>query len=95
MSVVDRLPEALRNKLFDMLENPALTQAYIAERINDEAGKPVISRSALNRYTKRMEKITGRKPGTRVSSSEESLAKIAAALERIASSMEKRYKEPS
>jgi hypothetical protein len=47
----------------------------------------------LDKLRKR-EKITGRKRGAKAASAEESLEKIAAALERIADSMKKRYKEP-
>jgi hypothetical protein len=91
---VDRLPEALRNKVFDLLENPALYQLEIVDMINTEAGKPVISRSSLSRFVRKIEKTTGRKRGTKAASAEESLEKIAAALERIADFMERRYKEP-
>jgi hypothetical protein len=95
ISAVDRLPEALRNRLIDLIGNPGLTEAYIAEQINTEAGKPVISQSSVNRYAQFLKKTTGRKRGTKAASVEESLVKIAAALEKIAGFMEKRYKGPS
>jgi hypothetical protein len=94
ITAINRLPEALRNKVLDMLENPGLAQAYIAEQINAEAGKPVLSRSSLNRFVRKRKEVTGRKRGAEAASAEEPLEKIAAALERIADSMEKRYKEP-
>jgi hypothetical protein len=56
-SAVDRLPEKLRNKLLEMLQNPAVTQAEIADAINDEAGEPLVSRSSVNRYAQRMKKF--------------------------------------
>jgi hypothetical protein len=56
-SAVDRLPEKLRNKLLEMLRNPAVTQAEIVDAINDEAGEPLVSKSSLNRYAQRMKKF--------------------------------------
>jgi hypothetical protein len=56
-SAVDRLPEALRNKLIDMLHNPAVTQMEIVDAINEEAGGPLVSRSSVNRYALRMKKF--------------------------------------
>ncbi|MDR1176620.1 MAG: DUF3486 family protein [Treponema sp.] len=56
-SAVDRLPEKLRNKLLEMLHNPAVTQAEIADAINDEAGEPLVSRSSVNRYAQKMKKF--------------------------------------
>ena len=56
-SAVDRLPEALRNKLIDMLHNPAVTQKEIVDAINEEAGEPLLSRSSINRYAQRMKKF--------------------------------------
>lgn len=56
-SVVDKLPEALRNKLIELLHNPAITQVEIADAINESAGKPLISKSSVNRYAIRMRKF--------------------------------------
>jgi hypothetical protein len=53
-SAADRLPENLRKKLMEMLKNPAITQAEIADAINSEAGEPLISRSSVNRYAQKM-----------------------------------------
>jgi hypothetical protein len=57
-SAVDKLPENLRAKLIEMLQNPAVTQAEIADAINAEAGEPVVSQSSVNRYSQRMKKFT-------------------------------------
>jgi len=57
-SAVDRLPETLRNKLIEMLHNPAVTQKEIVDVINEEAGEPLLSRSSVNRYAQRMKKFT-------------------------------------
>jgi hypothetical protein len=56
-SAVDRLPEKLRNKLIEMLQNPAVTQAEVADAINEEAGEPLVSTSSVNRYAQRMKKF--------------------------------------
>jgi hypothetical protein len=56
-SAVDKLPEKLRKKLIALLQDPAVTQAAIAEAINYEAGEQLISTSSVNRYAKRMKKF--------------------------------------
>jgi hypothetical protein len=56
-SAVDKLPEKLRAKLLEMLQNPAVTQAEIVDAINAEAGKNLLSRSSVNRYAQRMKKF--------------------------------------
>jgi len=89
MNSIDRLPEVLRNKVIEMLNKPGLYQREIVEAINAEAGKKVISFSALNRYSKNMEKLSGKKRGNKIPTAEESLVRIATALERIAFSLEK------
>jgi len=53
-SAVDKLPKNLRNKLIEMLQNPAVTQAEIVDAINAEAGEPLISKSSMNRYAQKM-----------------------------------------
>jgi hypothetical protein len=56
-SAVDKLPEKLRTKLIEMLQNPAVTQAEVADAINEEAGEPLVSTSSVNRYAQRMKKF--------------------------------------
>jgi polyhydroxyalkanoate synthesis regulator phasin len=53
-SAVDRLPEKLRARLREMLQDPAVTQAEIVDAINTEAGETLLSRSSMNRYAQRM-----------------------------------------
>lgn len=53
-SSVDKLPKRLRTKLIKMLQDPACTQVQIADAINEAAGEPLISKSSVNRYAKRM-----------------------------------------
>jgi hypothetical protein len=98
MSAVNRLPENLRNKVIEMLNNPAMTQMDIVNAINAEAGKQFLTRSSMNRFIRRMENLTGEKRGrfiVKTSDVEESLDKISTALERIAFSLEKHYKKTS
>jgi hypothetical protein len=94
ITAVDRLPEALRNKVLELLKTPYLYQFEIVDKINAEAGKPVLSRSSLNRFIRNMEKKTGTKREKKALTAEESLGRIATALEKIADFMEKQYKEP-
>jgi hypothetical protein len=56
-SAVDRLPENLRARLLEMLQNPAVTQVEIVDAINAEAGEPLLSRSSMNRYAQRMKRF--------------------------------------
>ena len=56
-SAIDRLPEDLRNRLLEMLANPAITQTEIVDVINEEAGEPLVSKSSLNRYAQRMKRF--------------------------------------
>jgi hypothetical protein len=56
-SAVDRLPENLRTKLLEMLQNPAITQAEIVDAINADAGETLLSRSSMNRYAQRMKRF--------------------------------------
>jgi len=53
-SAVDKLPKKLRDKLIDMLHNPAVTQAEIVDAINGEAGEQLLSKSSMNRYAQKM-----------------------------------------
>jgi DNA-binding transcriptional regulator WhiA len=56
-SSIEKLPKNLREKLLEMLNDPACTQAWIAEAINDEAAEAVLSKSGVNRYALRMKKF--------------------------------------
>jgi hypothetical protein len=56
-SAVDRLPENLRGKLLEMLQNPAVTQAEIVDAVNAEAGETLLSNSSMNRYAQRMKRF--------------------------------------
>ena len=59
-SSIDRLPENLRTKLIELLQNPAVTQKEIVELINAEAGENVVSKSSVNRYKLRMDKFAAK-----------------------------------
>nr|QGT51347.1 Mu-like prophage FluMu protein gp27 [uncultured Spirochaetaceae bacterium] len=59
-SSIDRLPSELRQKLIEMLQNPAVTQMEVVETINAEAGESVVSRSGVNRYKMRMDKFAAK-----------------------------------
>jgi hypothetical protein len=94
-SAVDRLPEILRNKVFEMMNNPANTQQDIVDAINAEAGEQLLSKSSMNCYTLSMEKLSGMKRGRKAPTAQESLVRISSALERIAFSLENQYKKSS
>lgn len=53
-STVDLLPQALRDKLLNLLAKPDVTQQEIVDIINEEAGETVVSKSAVNRYAQKM-----------------------------------------
>jgi len=91
-STVDRVPEILRNKVIDMINNPSMTQKEILDAINAEVGKQLFTKSSLNRFIKSMEKTTGIKRGKKAPTTQESLGRISTALERIAISLENHYK---
>jgi len=57
-STIDKLPKKLRDKLTEMLQDPAVTQAEIVDAINAEAGEPLISKSSMNRYAQKMKHFT-------------------------------------
>lgn len=57
ISSVDQLSAELRGKLLELLKDPSVTQSEITFLINEEAGEPVVSKSAVNRYAKRMESM--------------------------------------
>ena len=86
---VNKLPKNLHKKVFEMLNDPAMTQADIVAAINAEAGKEIISRSSLCRFIQSREKVTGTKRGIKAPTAEESLGRIASGLERIAFYLEK------
>jgi len=52
-SAVDRLPKKLRDKLLEMLRDPACTQARIIEAINAEAGEKTLSAGSLCRFAQK------------------------------------------
>jgi hypothetical protein len=56
-STADRLPEELRRKLIEKLQDPAVTQAEIADMINAEAGEQLLSKSSVNRYAQKMKRF--------------------------------------
>ena len=56
-SSIDKLPEEQRQELIELLRNPAVTQAEVAAVINERAGDTVVSKSAVNRYARRMERM--------------------------------------
>jgi uncharacterized protein (DUF1778 family) len=85
-SVIDLLPNDLRKRVFELLDNPRETQAGIVDLINLEAGKEILSKSSLNRFVKAWRK---EKAIAGITSSEASLLRIAAALERIAAQLER------
>jgi hypothetical protein len=76
-----------------MLNDPAMTQVDVVEAINAEAGKQLISKTSLWRFVQNREKYTGLKRGKIPPTHEETLLKIATALERIANSLEKLSKK--
>jgi uncharacterized protein (DUF1778 family) len=85
-NAIDLLPNDLRKRVFELLDNPQETQAGIVDLINSEAGKEVLSKSSINRFVKtwRKEKIIAE-----ITSSEASLLRIASALERISAQLER------
>lgn len=56
-SSIDRLNCELREKLIELLQNPAVTQAQVVELINSEAGESVVSKSAVNRYKQKLDRF--------------------------------------
>lgn len=63
-SSVDRLPDDIREKLQELLRDPRVTQLEATARINeiiDAEGHPEqLSKSAVNRYAVKMEKVGAR-----------------------------------
>jgi predicted transcriptional regulator YheO len=86
-TATDRLPEKLRSKVFSLLDDPALTQMEIVERINSEAGEKLLSRSSINRLANKRRKQK-EKELANATSADKSLFRIADALERIARRLE-------
>jgi len=60
-SAVDRLPKEYRAMVISLLSEKWLTQNDIVNRINEEAGKPVVSKSSISRFVKNLqrERATG------------------------------------
>lgn len=59
-SNVDRLPPALRRRLQELLQNPAVTQTEIVEAVNAAAGRRAISRSGLNRCKLKLDRFAAK-----------------------------------
>ncbi|WP_147615093.1 DUF3486 family protein [Treponema pectinovorum] len=59
-SSIDRLPPELREKLIELLQNPAITQKEIVDEINKAAGETVVSKSGVNRYKLRMDRFAAK-----------------------------------
>ncbi len=57
-SSIDRLPDELRKKLIELLNDPAITQMEIVDAINAEAGEDLVSKSSLNRYAQKMKRFS-------------------------------------
>jgi hypothetical protein len=76
---VDRLPQALRERVICLLKDPAIMQTEIVTLINAEMGKNVLSPSALNRFTRKLRQQQQKE----VMSPEMSLARIADSLEAL------------
>jgi len=55
-SSIEQLPSELRLKLIELLNDPKVTQKEVTELINDQAGTPVVSKSAVNRYAQKMQR---------------------------------------
>lgn len=56
-SSIDRLDPTIRKQLLELLKNPAVTQLEIVETINAAAGETAVSRSSINRYKLKMDKL--------------------------------------
>jgi len=91
-SAVDRLPKEYHAMVISMLSEKWLTQQDIVNRINEEAGKQVVSKSSISRFIMHRKRELAKREET---SSTKSLERIATALERIAFSLENQYKKPS
>ncbi len=59
-SNVEKLSPELRAKLNELLSNPNVTQAQVADMVNEWAGEDVVSKSGVNRYAAQMAKFTER-----------------------------------
>ena len=59
-SSIDRLPQELREKLIELLQNPAITQKEVVDAINGAAGGTVVSKSSVNRYKLRMDRFAAK-----------------------------------
>lgn len=65
-SKIDQLPDSIKDRLIELLRDPAVTQTSVLAEVNkliEQAGLPEdeqISRSGLNRYATRMTTVGGR-----------------------------------
>jgi len=91
-SAVDRLPKEYRAMVISLLSEKWLTQEDIVNRVNNEAGKQVVTKSSIHRFIQRFRKEQAEKKAI---NSIKSLERIATALERIAFSLESQYKKTS
>jgi RNA polymerase-binding transcription factor DksA len=82
----DRLPKEYRVMVIKLLSEKRLTEEAIVKMVNDKAGKLVITKSSLNRFSQRLREEQAEK---KAASSTKSLERIGAALERIADSLER------
>jgi len=68
-SSIDRLPEDIRERFYELLRDPRVTQLEATRRINEilaEDGSPErLSKSAVNRYAQRMEEVGAKLRETR------------------------------
>jgi hypothetical protein len=81
---VDRLPKEYKSLVISLINEKQLTEEAIVNLINDKAGKPVVTRTSINRFSQRL-----RRERAETTSTEISLGRIATALERIANTLEK------
>lgn len=56
-SNVDKLPQELRVKLHELLQDPNITRQAVADIINSEAGVELVSTSGVNRYAAKMSRF--------------------------------------
>ncbi len=59
-SSIEKLDPDLRKRLVELLADPNVTQQAVADVINAEAGERVVSKSAVNRYAKKMARFAER-----------------------------------
>lgn len=57
ISNIEKLPDDLRVRLIELLQDSSVTQGEVAEMINEQAGESVVSKSSVNRYAQRMQEF--------------------------------------